>query len=907
MSVSSLRFDASEGEGHFKVDLKLEVVHLKNIADFSKWQASFAGVAKQVGLSDILLTAPSGKEFDPRMSFRTPGITRERELPRFSMENFDTPAPNKRLFEEYPKKFDTTTSTSSSSDVSQGILPRVYRRYLSAAKATNESPDHPMDVKFIRHMTQEEKGCFLTEEYLSRAGVSEKEVTVDHNCFVNAPKLERELMLKFYELFLRSTESGASALDSELIERTFVVKPPSQGSSLSKTPMEYALDKTELILFSTNYTFYHVGTGEIEHSKVGQRREYLWTWVSKSLSKGPGAHLIKACVVKGDVAWIYREVKKICTSVSRLTYAQELAKFHTKVWDGADANACRAEIDLMADALEEMGRKLSIDSSIPEKVRCSMLIAAVVREDGGDNLNKRLVLELSAKNPNFDSDDLLSAIREQKIIVDTCAGMDLKANALVGGNSKQPPKAAAQQHKQQVVCKIFKKTGTCSYGSKCRFLHEKEPATTPSPTPRAPAAGGAQNSTQGGAAQSCKKCGSKSHKTEQCSKGLCFYCDKPGHSAANCSKKKADQEKKKLAAANSLQMAEGDSKESEEDLEVEAHTTIIEDELPSGVPQVCGASLSEVSLLLDSGANCVGMKDVSMGLGVKEYKVSVSTSAQGKDLKTSGKGKIAFKLPKGGRLELPTAYFSESFSHNMIGTTPLDRQCGVTTMTHDGRVYLIEKKSIKSIPAEWNILVDNEYDRKTDLPFIKLQLDSDLAVPTRQNDKVLRAHEIIASARKSMFEEGYVCANVARVYPPEKETQDDLLREKLHRCMAHVSAKLVARTAGLPEKRGRFCEACVVGSGESHPHIMNKHEDKKKSQKVEKEEITTSEPVPLPGESVCMDIAGPYCRSLGGSYYFLVFACKATGYVIVKYLKQKSGAFQAIEEATAEFEALSGI
>ena len=86
--------------------------------------------------------------------------------------------------------------------------------------------------------------------------------------------------------------------------------------------------------------FYDYRTGELEKG---------------SLFKRLAAHVCNDCKVEGDVAWVYINVKELCTMVNRLTYAQLLEKYFTAKRNGSDANACRSQIDMEADALEAVG------------------------------------------------------------------------------------------------------------------------------------------------------------------------------------------------------------------------------------------------------------------------------------------------------------------------------------------------------------------------------------------------------------------------------------------------------------------------------------------------------------------------------------------------------------------------
>jgi hypothetical protein len=50
-----------------------------------------------------------------------------------------------------------------------------------------------------------------------------------------------------------------------------------------------------------------------------------------------------------------------------------------------------------------------------------------------------------------------------------------------------------------------------------------------------------------------------------------------------------------------------------------------------------------------------------------------------------------------GKLEVQGAIFSKNFRHNLIGTSTLGH-AGISTLMHEGKVYLIDEKSVKQLP-----------------------------------------------------------------------------------------------------------------------------------------------------------------------------------------------------------------
>ena len=86
----------------------------------------------------------------------------------------------------------------------------------------------------------------------------------------------------------------------------------------------------------------------------------------------------------------------------------------------------------------------------------------------------------------------------------------------------------------------------------------------------------------------------------------------------------------------------------------------------------------------------------------------------------------------GGKLEVQGAIFSKNFRHNLIGTWTLGH-AGISTLMHEGKVYLIDEKSVGQLPERWKIRACEGVDRETGLPFITMKRVKPLWANTAQS------------------------------------------------------------------------------------------------------------------------------------------------------------------------------
>jgi len=72
--------------------------------------------------------------------------------------------------------------------------------------------------------------------------------------------------------------------------------------------------------------------------------------------------------------------------------------------------------------------------------------------------------------------------------------------------------------------------------------------------------------------------------------------------------------------------------------------------------------------------------------------------------------------------------FIEDLKYNIAGATTLDRNFGISSFFHRGRVYLLDSTTVGDLPRPWRIVADNDYDPESGLPFVDIKLP-ELSLP----------------------------------------------------------------------------------------------------------------------------------------------------------------------------------
>ena len=453
----------------------------------------------------------------------------------------------------------------------------------------------------------------------------------------------------------------------------------------------------------------------------------------------------------------------------------------------------------------------------------------------------------------------------------------------------------------------------------------------------------------------CSGCGKKGHCEEAClSKKKTSGSSRRGGKGASRGRGGKGMSKRGGVNVNALEI-EGLEESSEDtasdDSGPEYHGTMVlqsrEVEMNTMSPRDEGGSLR---LMIDSGCDALAMIDRNDGYDLQAANVRVNEATEGSTAVVDCKGSVDLELPMGGVLKIKGAIFSKSFRHNLIGTSTLG-QVGISTFMHDGKVYLIEAGTINQLPEQWKIRACEGVDRDTGLPFITMKRSKSLATntvlsgDTRQQDDLARAKEINAN-RRNRAPSGDVAINLSRSYSKREGSHKSVHEWELaHQAMGHPGKKIQAKTMGIPVPEGNhfFCEHCAMGGGKFHAHVRKPRKDKrltfaKKFKGQERPRKTLNDwvkdgilkqhrkggitledwqellTIPTnwdnhdikPGENTATDISGPHTKSLGGSHYTITLVCRKITYRLIRTMRKKSNAPEAIRAMIVEMEARSG-
>ena len=122
---------------------------------------------------------------------------------------------------------------------------------------------------------------------------------------------------------------------------------------------------------------------------------------------------------------------------------------------------------------------------------------------------------------------------------DRDGGSDRGRSKSRGGQDRTRGKTPRPKDVPQGVCWYFWEDGKCSYQN-CSFKHERRPKDQQQKNEQRPQTYGKPQENKSDSNPKCTKCGG-AHTHDKCTfKGVCNYCDKPGHKAPQCRKKVAD-------------------------------------------------------------------------------------------------------------------------------------------------------------------------------------------------------------------------------------------------------------------------------------------------------------------------------------------------------------------------------
>ena len=440
-----------------------------------------------------------------------------------------------------------------------------------------------------------------------------------------------------------------------------------------------------------------------------------------------------------------------------------------------------------------------------------------------------------------------------------------------------------------------------------------------------------------GPSNSCKKCGMGNHNTNECKYTRdCGYCKKTGHKEAVCHRKKKGLPRINMLRTRPVESEPAQSTESESEDEHEATMMVLQ---VNAIERK--RKKTKYQLLVDSGADTGGAHDKEL-IPIRNNKESdVSTCEEGGSLKSQGRGTMSFELPSGVQLDVPDSIYAKGLAHNVVGTTVLNKM-GITAIFHNGRTYLVEADSFQ-ISSTCTVLVDTPVDKETGLPFVDVKPIEEAAnvnalhtaSPEKKQEmkiknEVARAKQINANRRKSQSDrlealnsEALDSTKLGRLNSVELNKQINLSRVHNKKCeedtmlfhqkFGHCSARNLDKTLERPMSTVLgFCEACAVGSGESHPHNAFKNKQKPKQ---EKKELTKGEKELekakarhnyKPGERLSTDMFGPWTRSQGGGYYAELMVDPESNYGTIAILTHKGDLIDPTTEMIVEFNSISG-
>ena len=424
------------------------------------------------------------------------------------------------------------------------------------------------------------------------------------------------------------------------------------------------------------------------------------------------------------------------------------------------------------------------------------------------------------------------------------------------------------------------------------------------------------------------------HKAKDCKfTGECSYCKKTGHKEAVCQRKKKGQPRITMLRTRPVEF---EPVETESEGEQEATMMILQ---VNAIDRKRKKTVYQV--LVDSGVDTGGAYQKKLIPICNDKESGVSTCEEGGSLKSQGRGTMSFELPSGVQLDVPDSIYAKGLAHNVVGTTVLNKM-GITAIFHNGRTYLVEADSFQ-ISSTCTVLVDTPVDKETGLPFVDVKPVEEAAnvnalhtaSPEKKQEmkiknEVARAKQINANRRKSQSDrlealnsEALDSTKLGRLNSVELNKQINLSRVHNKKCeedtmlfhqkFGHCSARNLDKTLERPMSTVLgFCEACAVGSGESHPHNAFKNKQKPKQ---EKKELTKGEKELekakarhnyKPGERLSTDMFGPWTRSQGGGYYAELMVDPESNYGTIAILTHKGDLIDPTTEMIVEFNSISG-
>ena len=122
--------------------------------------------------------------------------------------------------------------------------------------------------------------------------------------------------------------------------------------------------------------------------------------------------------------------------------------------------------------------------------------------------------------------------------------------------------------------------------------------------------------------------------------------------------------------------------------------------------------------MLDSGAGrlLASKEDPTRATNLCTFQAKIGTCSEGESLLTESKGNLDLGINPETTLT-PPVVFAKGLAHNVIGTSALDLNHGISTFFHGGKATLYRTNGVE-IPPSWTALTSNAYD-DSGLPFIR--------------------------------------------------------------------------------------------------------------------------------------------------------------------------------------------
>ena len=745
----------SASSGKLKASELPEVFILSKELLFDPWRQTFAEACRALGIRKILKTTPATKDLTTKFttSFRAA------EQMVYDLQRMVIPPPT-RIKEQLP-------------DFSQ-LKPDEQGAAVMDYHTKAEKADAVFEKEWVNYLREK-------QAYEARLRGAQDEL-------------------------LRMKNAGPS-LDDEVVE--IRAKTKKMGTkSYEYTPTfdrTQTLDAEEAKLFGVDHEWINAETGDYESVEETAARMRLWKWMDKSLVGGPCKHLISACKIPGDIRSVYYEVKEKCTRVTVLTFGLAYSEYFRKdkYLKETDPQIIYTSLKQEASTLEEMGRTLGIPPSVHPQIIKSQLMVALMLSDP-EKINQRAMMDMIAGNMEFTSEELLEHLRKQHLLARELKGVNV-------GKGLKPSKVEANE----MVSKAGKAVGVCyDYQTEtgcsrkdCRFRHEKYPAS---------AKNRPKDRERSGVGR-CMRCSKEGHRGSECpdrKKLLCNHCGKKGHCVETCLTNpdnetpsppryppetmkgggkgvtrgrggrggRGGREKTSMAHAvkttheESDSMDESSSQSDGSEWEYRG-TMVLQSKQKAHSNTLPKVKKDEVRLLIDSGCDTLAMMHRRDGFDWRPGKMKVNEATEGRSTLVGCKGQVELEFPMGGKLAVSEAIYSKDFRHNLCGTSTLGK-AGFSTLMHEGKVFLIDAKSMGELPKAWKVRACEGVDRDTGLPFIVMKRQKpkrvDAALKKEAKQKKEDATQVKQrNASWRSHREDSTPINLAKSYPERKVSRGD--------------------------------------------------------------------------------------------------------------------------------------